>query len=168
MWSGLTKRGYMLSMNGPFFGPIMLCMKTVFAKAEVQVALCSTYFKRYPFYIARLVLLVWHMVTEYNVWRMILKSCAWRVISKHCIRHPSDTDQTQLFKTLHLAGVWQASGAMFWNHMSCAMFKNQVSGSTFQNLPPDAIFCDYASDVYHEWHSVVQNLNQNAYPAMYK
>ena len=39
--------------------------------------------------------------------------------------------------------------------MSGAMFQNQASGATFQNLPPDAIFCDYASDMYHEWHSVV-------------
>ena len=38
--------------------------------------------------------------------------------------------------------------------MSGAMFQNQASGATFQNLSLDAIFCDYASDVYHEWHSV--------------
>ncbi len=35
-----------------------------------------------------------------------------------------------------------------------SMFQNQASDATFQNLPPDAIFCDHASDVYHEWHSV--------------
>ena len=29
--SGLTKRGYMLSKNGPSFGPIMLCMEILFA-----------------------------------------------------------------------------------------------------------------------------------------
>ena len=34
------------------------------------------------------------------------------------------------------------------------MFQNQAPGTTFQNLPPDAIFYDYASDVYHEWHSL--------------
>ena len=34
------------------------------------------------------------------------------------------------------------------------MFQNQASDATFQNLPPDAIFCDHASDVYHEWYSV--------------
>ncbi len=38
--------------------------------------------------------------------------------------------------------------------MSDAIFQNQASGATFQNLLPDAIFCDHASDVYHEWHSV--------------
>ena len=38
--------------------------------------------------------------------------------------------------------------------MSDAMFQNQAPGVPFQNLPPDAIFCDYATDVYHEWHSV--------------
>ena len=30
-----------------------------------------------------------------------------------------------------------------------------TTSSLFQNLPPDAIFCDHASDMYHEWHSVV-------------
>ena len=30
MWSGLTKRGYMLSKNGPFFGPHTLRMKSVY------------------------------------------------------------------------------------------------------------------------------------------
>ena len=67
------------------------------------------------------------MVTENNVWREILKFCAWRLISKS-------------FETLHLAGVWRASDAMFWNQTSDARFKNQVSDATFQNLPPDANF----------------------------
>ncbi len=40
-------------------------------------------------------------------------------------------------------------------HMSNAMFQNQASGATFQNLPPDAIFCACASDVYYEWHSLL-------------
>ncbi len=35
------------------------------------------------------------------------------------------------------------------------MFQNQAFAATFQNLPPDAIFCDYASDLYHEWYSVL-------------
>ena len=39
------------------------------------------------------------------------------------------------------------------------MFQNQASGATFQNLLPDAIFCDYASDVYHEWHSVGNDMS---------
>ncbi len=39
-------------------------------------------------------------------------------------------------------------------HTSDAIFQNQASGATIQNLPPDAIFCDHASDVYHGWHSV--------------
>ncbi len=34
------------------------------------------------------------------------------------------------------------------------MFQNQALDATFQNLSADAIFCDYASDGYHEWHSV--------------
>ena len=34
------------------------------------------------------------------------------------------------------------------------MFQNQASDATFQNLPPDTIFCDHESDVYHEWQSV--------------
>ncbi len=41
------------------------------------------------------------------------------------------------------------------------MFQNQPSGAIFQNLPPDAIFCDYASDVYHEWHSVAVNSSRS-------
>ncbi len=38
------------------------------------------------------------------------------------------------------------------------MFQNQASGATFQNLLPDAIVCEYASDVYHKWHSVCHDL----------
>ncbi len=105
-------------------------------------------------YIARLVLHVWRMVTEYNAWRMILKSCAWCLISKCCVWRASDWCLAQCFEKLRLAGIWRASRAMFWNHMSGAMFQNQASGATFQNHPPDAIFYDYASDVCHEWHSV--------------
>ncbi len=33
------------------------------------------------------------------------------------------------------------------------------SNTFFPNFPPDAIFCDHASDVYHEWHSVVDVSN---------
>ncbi len=73
-------------------------------------------------YIARLVLHVWCMVTEYNVWLV------------------SGRRQTQCFEKLRLAGAWWASGAMFWNHTSGAMFQNQASGATFQNLLPGAIF----------------------------
>ena len=40
------------------------------------------------------------------------------------------------------------------HNKSDAIFQNKASGATFQNLPPDAIFSDHASDVYHEWHSV--------------
>ena len=40
------------------------------------------------------------------------------------------------------------------SEVSGAMFQNQASDATFQNLPPDTIFCDHASDVYHEWYSV--------------
>ena len=40
------------------------------------------------------------------------------------------------------------------------MFQNQASDATFQNLPPDAIFCDHVSDVYHEWHSVLIKVQQ--------
>ena len=50
---------------------------------------------------------------------------------------------------LRLTGIWRALDTMFWNH---------TSDATFQILPPDAIFCDHASDVYHEWHSVWNNL----------
>ena len=38
--------------------------------------------------------------------------------------------------------------------MADAIFQNQASGTTLQNLPPDTIFCHHASDVYHDWHSV--------------
>ncbi len=50
------------------------------------------------------------------------------------------------FEISRLAGVWQASDAMFWNHTSDEKFQNQVSDAAFQNIPPDATFCD------HEWH----------------
>ncbi len=30
-----------------------------------------------------------------------------------------------------------------------------IAGLVLQNLPPDAIFCDHASEVYYEWYSVV-------------
>ena len=39
--------------------------------------------------------------------------------------------------------------------MSGTMFQNQASDATFQNFPPDTIFCDHASDVYYEWYSVM-------------
>ena len=34
------------------------------------------------------------------------------------------------------------------------MFPNQESDATFQNILPGAIFCDYASELYHEWHTI--------------
>ncbi len=80
------------------------------------------------------------------------------------------------FETLHLAGVWRASDAMFskscvwWasglrqtqclrNHTSGAIFQNEASDAIFENLLPDAIFCDHVSDVYHEWYSVGRTYN---------
>ncbi len=109
-------------------------------------------------YTMPLMIHVWRIVTENCVWQKILKSCAWRLISKRCVWQASDGRLAQCFEKLRLAGVWRASGAMYWNQTSGAMFQNQASGATFQNLLPDTIFCDYASDVYHEWHIVPNNI----------
>ena len=67
------------------------------------------------------------------------------------------------FEMLHLAGnvlkccVWLASGGRetqcFKITRQTQRFKIRCHGQA-QNLPPNAIFCDHASDMYHEWHSV--------------
>ncbi len=87
----------------------------------------------------------------WRVWRMILKSCAWCLISKCYVWLASGGRLAQCFEKLRLMGVWRASGAMF---------QNQASHATFQNLPPDVIFCDHASDVYHEWYSVCNHFQK--------
>ncbi len=104
-------------------------------------------------YIARLVLHVCRMVTEYNVWRMILKSCAWRLLSKRYVWLVSGRRQTQCFEKLRLAQCFEIT-----RQAHCFKIRRQVQHS---KIPPDAIFCDYASDVYHEWHSVVLVLNHS-------
>ncbi len=40
-----------------------------------------------------------------------------------------------------------------------AIFQNQASDATFQNLPP--VFCDHASYVYDEWQSVDHKYQTN-------
>ncbi len=37
MWSGLTKRSYMLPKNGPFFGPLMLHTQNIFVMVLTEI-----------------------------------------------------------------------------------------------------------------------------------
>ena len=93
----------------------------------------------------------------------------WRVSDAMFWDHTSDTtfqNQASKSKSKSSAGcnflilkccVWWATDAMFWNHTSDATFQNQALDAKFQNVPHHAIFCDHASDMYHEWHSVYIN-----------
>ncbi len=89
------------------------------------------------------------------------------------LKSPSDTSLCNIMKDLeylpyksadykslyYIAGlvlhVWRMVTENYvWRMKSHVRRNVSKSDATFQNLPPDAIFCDHASDVYHEWHSV--------------
>ncbi len=115
-----------------------------------------------------------------SAWRLagvrhnVLKSCVWRVSDGHLAQCFEITRQAQCFKIRRQAQNFKifhqaqfsdfrnvASGGRLkgvWRNVLKSHVRRNVSKSgvqnPFQNLPPDAIFSDYASDVYHEWHSV--------------
>ncbi len=62
-----------------------------------------------------------------------------------------DARQTQLFKTLRLTPA---------RHQPDVTFRNQASGTRFQNHAPDVTICDHASDVQYESGYVPQDLSQ--------
>ncbi len=102
-------------------------------------------------YIAGLVLHVCCMVTENNVWCLILKSCIRRLILESCTWR----------KILNVASGWRLTGVRC-NVLKSQLRRNISKSGVRRNISkptPDAIFCDHASDVYHEWHSVLVSMN---------
>ena len=81
-----------------------------------------------------------------GVWRNVLKSHVGCNVSKSGIRCNISKFSARRNFLISKWCILRASGG----HLAMG----QASGAPFQNLPPDAIFCDYASDLYHEWHCV--------------
>ncbi len=71
-------------------------------------------------------------------------------------RRPPDASQTQCFEIRSQAQNFKTLSLMPARRRPDAMFQNQASDATFQDLPPDEIFCDHASDVQYESSYVYQ------------
>ncbi len=107
----------------------------------------------------------WNIVSSWRlaaIGRNVLKSHVRYNISKSGIRPNISKSSARRHFLILKRCVWLASGGLqtqcFEITRQPQRFKIRRQTQHFQNLPPDAIFCDHASDVYHEWHSVIFTL----------
>ncbi len=68
MWSGLTKRGYMLPKNGPFFGPVTLRIEKIFCYNMLTLNIFE-----------KLLVLIWERVkTDFDHINLVTVVVQWK------------------------------------------------------------------------------------------